>query len=132
MNFKVYLRTLLAQRGMTQDSLASAAGVDAGQLSRHLSGEFIPRAETLERFVKVLNCTPDERLELYRLAGRMPQEITEAFCSSNLMARFFRMVAQLGHTEVERVVREWNEQHPSGTSAEGSASQNVESHGQAS
>jgi transcriptional regulator with XRE-family HTH domain len=89
-NFKIYLRTLLASRGLNQRKLATLTGIDNGQISRHLSGEFVPSTETLEKFTCALTLTTEGRLELYRLAGRMPPEFVKAFCSSKEVAQLFQ------------------------------------------
>lgn len=106
MGLKAYVRSLLAKYGHTQKSIARAMRIDEGQMSRLLDSS--PRPVTLDALCEAIGCDADERLEVYRLAEKMPMEILDAFCSDVVVSRLFRMVAQMGAAEVRRVVAEFN------------------------
>ncbi len=54
------VKRLLAARGMTQNALAQAAGIDKGNLSRTISGEFPPGLRKIERLAEALQADPVE------------------------------------------------------------------------
>jgi hypothetical protein len=85
----------MGKYGFNQRRLAEAVEVDTAQLCRMLDPDYPyrPLPATLEAMCEAMGCTADERLELYRLAGRVPREIVEAFCASAGAARDFRRLA---------------------------------------
>ncbi len=84
MNFYQYLKSLIKERNFTQNAVAHALEMDKAYFSKLVNAKFnyFPSADTLESLSDLLQCTVDERIELYRLAGKMPPELRMAFCSS--------------------------------------------------
>lgn len=84
MYFHEYLKALIKTRKYKHKIIAQTLEMDAAYLSRLLNNRtgFLPSCKTLENLSDVLQCTIAERVELFRLAGKMPPELNEAFCSS--------------------------------------------------
>ena len=82
MNFHEYLKSLIKERNLTQKAIAKTLETDTAYFSELLNNrhDFLPSCKTLESLSRVLQCT-DERIELFRLAGKMPPELRMAFCS---------------------------------------------------
>ncbi len=58
--------------------------IDTGYLSKLVNNQsgYYPNSDTLENLTDALQCTAAERIELYRLAGRIPPELQMIFCRS--------------------------------------------------
>jgi DNA-binding Xre family transcriptional regulator len=91
MDLRQYVRTLLVKYGHTQKSVAAAMRIDEGQMSRLLDSS--PRPVTLDALCEAIGCDADERLEIYRQAGKVPMEIVNAFCASVEGSRRIRAAA---------------------------------------
>ncbi len=96
MTFQDYLKSLLKKYGVTQCRLCELIAIDPAHLSRMLRSDarFIFQPNNLEKIALFLGCTPDERCEIFRLAGKMPPEIITAFCKSPEAATKFRELAK--------------------------------------
>lgn len=93
-NFSSLLRSIMDRNGLTQRELARRAEIDHVSLCRMLKPyyKFKP-GKTIERITKAVGCTAQERLELYRIAGLMPEEMILAFCSDPVTADNFARLA---------------------------------------
>ena len=84
MNFYQYLKSLIKARNLTQKAVADALEMDKSYFSKLVNEKFnhFPSAGTLQELSEFLDCTIDERIELFRLAGKIPPELRMAFFSS--------------------------------------------------
>lgn len=57
------IRQLRAKRGLTQERLAVAMGIDRSTVTKWESGAAMPRADKLTELAKVLGCTIDELMK---------------------------------------------------------------------
>lgn len=56
------LKEIRLARGMTQQQLADASGIDQSQIARYESGERKPSFDIIKKLCEVLHCTPNELL----------------------------------------------------------------------
>lgn len=101
MNFGEYLKSLLKNRNLTQAAFAKAIEMNTARLSRIIRGKekHLPNSVTLERFCAELTTNRLERIELYRLAKKTPDEILKAFTASAHTAEMLcRAASKLSHT----------------------------------
>lgn len=84
MNFHEYLKSLMKNQFLTQKAIADLLEMDKSYFSKMVNGrlEHLPSADTVQALTEILQCTIDERIELFRLAGKIPPELRMAFFSS--------------------------------------------------
>ena len=99
MTLQRYIKSLLGKYGLNQRRICERTGIDKAYISRSLQdgARFSFNPETLEKIVSAIGCDAGERLEMYRLAGKIPDEIHKAFCSSSEMAQKIQgLIGDLG------------------------------------
>jgi transcriptional regulator with XRE-family HTH domain len=75
-NFKNLLHKKLGENGLSIQGFAIKHGFSRSPLMRALSGAVKPSAESLEKWCQALECSPEERRELYKSVGYYtPEEL---------------------------------------------------------
>lgn len=86
--FGAMLLEIMQRNHISQRQLAEWTGITPSALNRILRPDYrFTPGRTIDRLTKHAGCTYDERVELYRVAGIVPPELVEKFCSSQQVAR---------------------------------------------
>src|SRR5437868_6573168 len=98
---------LLKHYRMSQRKLARELGVSYVTINRLIKGypSRIGR-ETVEKLALGLGCTPEQRDDLLRSAGRAPGEIETKFAESPTSARLLRQIAELDIDEATSLLEQ--------------------------
>jgi transcriptional regulator with XRE-family HTH domain len=104
------LLALLQKYHLSQRKLADKSGINYVTLNRILNDyKFRPTSETIEKLAVGLGCTEEERDEMLRSAGRVPEQIETKFRESREAAQLFRRVSELDRGEIDELLRELEE-----------------------
>lgn len=88
--FSSLLQAIMARNNLSQRELSRRARIDHVSLCRMLKPYYrFKPGRTIDRITKAVGCTDAERIQLYRIAGLIPAEMIEAFCSNDLAADIF-------------------------------------------
>lgn len=102
------LLQLLQKYHLSQRKLADRSGVNYVTLNRILNeyNGFRPTSETIEKLANGLGCMQEERDEMLRAAGRVPEEIETKFRESREAAQLFRRISELDRGEIDELLRD--------------------------
>ena len=93
--FQSLLTEIMTRNRLTQRELARRAGVNHIGLCRILNETYaFNPSRTATRLIDAVDCTADEWLELYRLAGVLPPDLVKAFCATPAGAQAIWHTAQ--------------------------------------
>lgn len=84
--FAERLRSLMRERGMTQNQLANAVGMSSGSISKYLSGSIELKAVTLETFANYFDVSYDY------LMGRSDCKNILLICKQRVFLQVYRTI----------------------------------------
>lgn len=103
---EVLLR-LLEKYRISQRKAAEQAGINFVTLNRMLNDyKFRATRETVEKIAAGIKCTDEERDELLREAGRVPEEVENKFSESYEASRLFRRITEMSQDEIKDLLEE--------------------------
>lgn len=83
--FADQFKAIMQRNKLSQRALAKQAGTDHVGLCRILKNNYPHKPDrTIHKLVQHVGCTPEERIQLYRLAGIIPPEYIQAFIEGRL------------------------------------------------
>jgi transcriptional regulator with XRE-family HTH domain len=101
------IHRLLQKYHLSQRKLADKSGVNYVTLNRILNDyKFRPTSETIEKLAVGLRCTEEERDEMLRAAGRVPEKIETKFGESREAAQLFRRISELNKGEIDELLKD--------------------------
>jgi transcriptional regulator with XRE-family HTH domain len=87
------VREFRTRRNLSQSDVGRALEVKPSYVSKwEVPGGKVPSRDVIDRLVGVLGLTDDERMELHRLAERVPEEVERFLVEQPAAVRLFRSV----------------------------------------
>lgn len=101
---------LLQKYRLSQRKLADKSGINYVTINRILNDyKFRPTSETIEKLAEGMGCTEEERDEMLRAAGRVPELIENKFRESQKTSQLFRRISELDTGEIDELLRDLEE-----------------------